>query len=214
MFGFIPLLILALLLLPALIFLFYFNVAAISFTKLGLTPSGAILLFGLSLLGSVINIPLHRQRFIIEERPILWFPFLFYYPPRVREQVIAINLGGAIIPAAFSLYLLARTPIPPVIISTLVVVWVSKSLARVTPGVGIVLPAFIPPLVAASAALILARQDAAQVAYISGALGTLIGADILNLGKIRRLGAQVVSIGGAGVYDGIFLVGVVAALLA
>ncbi|HHY46899.1 MAG TPA: DUF1614 domain-containing protein [Firmicutes bacterium] len=209
-----PLIILAILLIPALLFLFYFNIAAISFTRLGLSPSGAVLLFGLSLLGSVINIPFFRQRFIVEDKPVFWFPFLFYYPPRVREQVIAVNLGGAIVPTVFALYLLTRTPVLPAAVATAIVAWASKSLARVVPGVGIALPAFIPPLVAASVAFLLARDYAAPVAYISGSIGTLIGADLLNLGKIRRLGAQVVSIGGAGVYDGIFLVGIVAALLA
>jgi len=87
-------------------------------------------------------------------------------------------------------------------------------MARVVPGVGISLPAFIPPLVAAGSALLLASEFAAPIAYIAGSLGTLIGADLLNLEKIKNIGAQVVSIGGAGVYDGIFLVGVIAAFLA
>ena len=45
-------------------------------------------------------------------------------------------------------------------------------------------------------------------------MGTLIGADIMNLGKIQGLGAPVASIGGAGTFDGVFLVGIVAVLLA
>ncbi|MBW2109628.1 MAG: DUF1614 domain-containing protein, partial [Deltaproteobacteria bacterium] len=51
------------------------------------------------------------------------------------------------------------------------------------------------------------------VAYISGTLGTLIGADLLNLRKIYDLGAPVASIGGAGTFDGIFLNGLLAVLL-
>ena len=95
MFGLLPFVLLFILLLPALVFLFYFNVAAISFTKLGLSPEGAVLLFGLSLLGSVVNIPVVRKRVIIEDRSRPFFPFLFYYPPQVREQVIAVNFGGS-----------------------------------------------------------------------------------------------------------------------
>lgn len=212
--GLLPFIVLVILLLPALAFMFYFNLAAISFTKLGLTPSGAMFLFGLSLLGSIINIPLYRQRFVVEERPALWFPFLFYYPPRVRERVIAVNLGGAVIPTLFAIYLLGRAPLGPTVVATLLVAWLAKSLARVVPGVGITLPAFIPPLAAASLAFLLARDAAAPVAYIAGSLGTLLGADILNLPQIRRMRSEAISIGGAGVYDGIFLVGVVAALLA
>jgi uncharacterized membrane protein len=75
------------------------------------------------------------------------------------------------------------------------------------------MPAFIPPLVAAATAIILAPHHAPSVAYIAGVWGTLIGADIMNIPNFPGLGAQVISIGGAGIYDGIFLVGIIAALL-
>ncbi|HEV2170401.1 MAG TPA: DUF1614 domain-containing protein, partial [Candidatus Binatus sp.] len=52
------------------------------------------------------------------------------------------------------------------------------------------------------------------VAYISGVLGTLVGADLLNLRNLTDLGAPVASIGGAGTFDGIFMTGIVAVLLA
>jgi uncharacterized membrane protein len=42
----------------------------------------------------------------------------------------------------------------------------------------------------------------------------LLGADLARLGEIRRMGAPVASIGGAGTFDGIFLTGLVAVLLA
>ena len=41
-----------------------------------------------------------------------------------------------------------------------------------------------------------------------------IGADLMNLDKIKKLGAPVASIGGAGTFDGIFSTGVLAVLLA
>jgi uncharacterized membrane protein len=69
-------------------------------------------------------------------------------------------------------------------------------------------------LTAAAIALLLSRKAAAALAYISGTLGTLIGADLLNLGKIHGLGAPVASIGGAGTFDGIFLTSIAAVLLA
>lgn len=203
-----------LLILPALVLVFFFQVAAFSFTKLGLSPQGAVLLFGLSLLGGVINIPVSRRRFVVEEDRFSPFPFLFYYPPRVREQVVAVNLGGAVIPVLFSLYLLGRAPLLPALAATVVVTAVARALARPVPGVGISLPAFVPPLVAAAVAVLLAGDNAAPVAYIAGVWGTLVGADLLNLHRLRELGAHVLSIGGAGVFDGIFLVGLVAALLA
>jgi uncharacterized membrane protein len=52
------------------------------------------------------------------------------------------------------------------------------------------------------------------LAYVGGTLGTLIGADVLNLGRIGGLGAPIVSVGGAGTFDGIFLTGILAVLLA
>jgi uncharacterized membrane protein len=42
----------------------------------------------------------------------------------------------------------------------------------------------------------------------------MIGADLLNLGSIHGLGAPVASIGGAGTFDSIFLIGIVAVLIA
>ena len=52
------------------------------------------------------------------------------------------------------------------------------------------------------------------IAYVSGVVGTLIGADLTNLHRIADLGAPVASIGGAGTFDGVFLTGIVAVLLA
>lgn len=88
------------------------------------------------------------------------------------------------------------------------------SLAYPVRGVGIAVPWLVPPLVAAGAALLLSRRSAPSLAYIAGSLGTLIGADLLNLGKVAGLGAPIASIGGAGTFDGIFLTGILAVLLA
>jgi uncharacterized membrane protein len=201
-------------LLPFLVLVFFFQVAAFSFTKLGLSPQGAVFLFGLCLLGGIVNIPVSRRRFVIENKDAFLSSLLFYYPPRVSEQVVAVNVGGAVIPVLFSLYLLGRAPLLPTLLATFAVTVTAKLLARPVRGVGISLPAFIPPLVASLMALLLVRENAAPVAYIAGVIGTLAGADLLNLHRLRDLGAHVVSIGGAGVFDGIFLVGLVAALLA
>ena len=59
-------------------------------------------------------------------------------------------------------------------------------LADPVPGVGIAVPVFIPTIVTAVVALLLSRSDAAPLAYISGSLGTLIGADLTNLDKVAR----------------------------
>ncbi|MGB9887513.1 MAG: DUF1614 domain-containing protein [Moorellales bacterium] len=202
------------LLLPFLFMLLFFNLATFSFARLGLSPEGAVLFFLACLLGSVINLPVSRRRVVTTPRATIPF-FVFYYPPVVQEQTICVNVGGALLPTGLSLYLLAtRAPLIPSLAAVGVVALVTKVLARPITGVGITMPAFVPPLLAAVCALALSPQNPAAVAYVSGALGTLLGADLLNWGAIRRLGAQAVSIGGAGVFDGIFLVGVVAAFLA
>jgi len=100
------------------------------------------------------------------------------------------------------------------VVAVAVVAIITHVVARPVKGVGIATPAFIPPLVAALSAFLL-QSDAPQViAYVAGVLGTLIGADLSNLHLIPKLGAPVASIGGAGTFDGVFLSGIIAVLLA
>jgi uncharacterized membrane protein len=87
-------------------------------------------------------------------------------------------------------------------------------LAYPVSGLGIAIPPFVPPIAATVVALVLSPRYAAPLAYVSGSLGTLIGADLLNLDKIQGLGAPVASIGGAGTFDGIFLAGILGVLFA
>ena len=200
--------------LPIIFLLIFLNVITISFGKLGLSPEAAIFLLVATLIGGMINIPVSHRR-ITYERPLpLYSRFLYYLPPQVTHQVIAVNVGGAIIPIGFALYLLPRAPLLPTLVTTLAIIAVSRLLARLVPGVGIILPAWIPPLVSAGLAFLLARENPAPVAYIAGTVGTLIGADLLNWANFKKLGAHMISIGGAGVFDGIFLAGVIAALMA
>jgi uncharacterized membrane protein len=100
------------------------------------------------------------------------------------------------------------------LIAVAIVTGVVHLMAYPVPGIGIGVPIFIPPLFTAAVALIISREFAPPLAYIAGSLGTLIGADLLNLGKIQGLGAPVASIGGAGTFDGIFVTGIVSVLLA
>lgn len=234
------LLIICLLGIPTLFFLLYMNVAALSFESLGLSARGAFMLFAASLAGSIVNIPLKSREVVVRgsavpgmpsfRRSWAWgfpsspgtpgfpgfpdFPWFFIEPPVVRRQVLAVNLGGAIIPAVFSLYLLGRVRILPVILSTAVVSLACYAVARPIPGRGIMIPALIPPLAASISALLFAGDNPSAVAYIAGTMGTLIGADLLHIGDMLRTGPGVMSIGGAGVYDGVFLAGLIAAFLA
>ena len=218
MFGPLIPLLFSFVLLPLLVVLLQVQAVSLAFANLGLTPTSVIVIFYLSLLGSFVNIPLSRRKVRVEGKPWLPLPFpipLFYYPPLVREQVLAVNVGGAVIPILLSLYVLPNAPLAKALLATAAVSAVCFVLARPKKGVGITIPALIPPVVAALLAYLLVSDPAGRtaVAYVSGVMGTLIGADLLNLPRIHRLGAHVVSIGGAGVFDGIFLVGILAALL-
>ena len=185
--------------------------------KLGIDFGKALFALFLSLLGSVINLPL----FTLPLAPGITPPpyngwLLGPARPRPDRVIVAINLGGAIMPMLFSLYLLNRLELGllPVLLATSIVSTISYLLSRPIPGLGIAMPVFIPPMVAALCALVFAPGHSAAVAYISGTFGVIIGADVLRLKEIQRIGASVVSIGGAGTFDGIFLTGIVAVLLA
>ncbi len=193
----------------------------IAFGKLGLSPDGAfILLFG-SLAGSAINFPLfyvdsHPIPKILEvtqkARGLLRIPEL----RRAGKTLVAVNVGGCIIPLLFSGLLLLRTSVtlPTVVLGVAVVTLVSRLASRPIAGHGIGIPILIAPITAAIVALSLDAQNSAALAYISGTTGVLLGADILRLGDIRRLGVSIAAVGGAGTFDGIFLTGILAALLA
>ncbi len=201
--------------LPILFLLGYFQVLTIGFEKLGISSGATTFLLFLILIGSGINIPLTKKKLIYEEE--LRF-FGLWRVPKIRAQGLFINLGGAVVPVLLSVYFLFRVSkagfdLEPIFLATILMIIISKFLSRVIPGGGLSLPTFIPPIFSALFALILAPDFAAPCAFISGVLGTLIGADLLNLRRAQRFGGFL-SIGGAGVFDGIFLVGMVSALLA
>jgi uncharacterized membrane protein len=201
--------------LPILFLLGYFHILTIGFERLGISPEITLFLLLAILIGSAINIPIGKKKIIYTEQSRF---FGFWRIPKMEAQGLAINLGGAIIPILLSFYFLYMIwqggfDLEPILIATILMIIISKSLARIIPGVGISLPAFIPPVFSAIFALILAPNFAAPAAFVAGTLGVLIGADFLNLKKVQRLGGFI-SIGGAGVFDGIFLVGIISALIA
>ncbi len=194
-------------------------IPAVAFSKLGLSPIGGIAFYFFCLLGSLINIPVYREEIGYQEEvddfTYFFNRFFGIRIPVVQKKIIALNVGGAILPGLLSIYLLFTVDLKTSILATVIVALFSYMLSKPVKGVGIVIPAFIPPIVAALAALLFAgRENAPAVAYISEVLGTLIGADILRLNQIRRAGLTFLSVGGAGVFDGIFIVGIVAVLLA
>jgi len=189
-----------------------------AFAKIGIPAEYMMWLLLMCLFGSFINIPIKK----IPAPQLEIRELITYWGIKVRIPVympgytiIAINVGGAIIPVFISLYLIAKFGgILKIIMAIFVVALVTYHFAKPVSGLGITVPLFIPPIIAALAALILDIRHAPALAYIAGTMGTLIGADLMNLNKIKALKAPVVSIGGAGTFDGIFFTGILAVLLA
>jgi uncharacterized membrane protein len=193
-----------------------------AFVALGLPPEMAFTALLVSLIGSYINIPITR---VASGQPhqaevVRSFGIRYRVPTRyvTDSTIVAVNVGGAIVPVSISVYLLMQMPsiVVPSLIGVAIVTAIVHRFAIPVPGMGIATPMLIPPIVAAACGYFLGSSEHHRdaVAFISGVVGTLIGADLLNLRKLRDLGAPVASIGGAGTFDGIFLTGIVAVLLA
>lgn len=201
-----------------IIFSINFEIISLTFEKLGLDPSSALSLVLTSLLGSAINLPLgsiKADKPPIDQPPpfhgLLRLPAI----PFTGRTKIAVNVGGGLVPVAFSFYLLRNNEIalPQLALATAIVAAVAYRFSRPIPGFGIGMPILIAPLTAALVALLLGGEHRAPMAYIAGTIGVLLGADLLRIPDIRRLGTPVASIGGAGTFDGIFMTGLVAVLL-
>jgi uncharacterized membrane protein len=221
-----------------LLFLFMGSVFTAFFRNLivealGVPPEayGAVLF--LSLAGSYINIPLTTVEArvpIYTYREVKFWMVTWRLPQTemgIRRTYITINLGGAVVPMLISAYLVlwsipAHSPDAALsylqLLAVLAVVTYSTHRSsRIVKGLGIATPMFGPPVTTALTTMVLdlfsPLSCPAQIAYVGGTLGALIGADLLNLGKLPELGAPVASIGGAGTFDGIYLTGLISVSL-
>ena len=205
--------------------LLFGQLMASSLVKLHLSPSDAVFLTFAIVFGGLVNIPVKRivRDEVVPANPLAVFGVYGGVPQlrRVqRETIIVVNLGGCVIPTALALYELSylaaarQGTLKATAIAVAINVAVCYFLARPVPGVGILIPGLVPPLVAAATALLLAPTVAAPVAFVAGVTGTLVGADLMHLAAIKRTAVGIASIGGAGTFDGIILSGIVAAYLA
>lgn len=121
----ILLFLLFILLLPLLFFLLQMKLVGHALVKIGISSAVATLIFFLSIIGSLINIPLLSG-----------------------NQNIAINVGGAIIPLLLCIYLFPKVPILKTIIAVMISALIMNKMAQPIPMVGVTIPMFIPPLVA------------------------------------------------------------------
>jgi uncharacterized membrane protein len=231
---FLPITIVILLLILAapLIFIYLFlRLSETAFEMVGFSHWHATLAVFGSILGSMVDIPLISS-------PISSYPEWYVslmglssadVSTRFHPLFLAVNLGGCIIPILISAHLMLRHQVTlrKSLLGIGVVAAITYGAAQAIPGEGIVLPVWLSPLLAALMGLLLAKgvRRAPPLAYISGTLGTLVGADLLSLItpgilpalsplELHRAKPLILSIGGAGVFDGIFLTGIIAVLLA
>lgn len=217
----LPLFILLILLVPVALILIMLNIGFAVFEVLGFTPGITALIFLGIIIGSVINIPIHE----FTTRREIEGPALFEsgVPYRIRwresKTVLAINVGGGIIPLVLSIYFLTSIPLEAFLVTTSIVSLIAYFTSRPVTGWGVTLPMLIPPLATiAIAYAVLHLQGSlshlARLAFASGVFGVIIGADLLNLPKMRKSGAPWMSIGGAGTFDGILLTAIFATMAA
>jgi len=200
----------------------FLGLGEVAFERIGFSSFQFVLIMGGSLVGSAINVPVSEVKSVaplleIHEVRVFW---MRYRVPQVRYRqvstVVAVNVGGAVIPILVSAYILWTHPgaLPYALVGTIVTAFLVHLMAKKVRGVGIVTPALLPPFAAALIAYVLVPGSPAVVAYVSGSIGALVGADLTNLRGIAKLGAPMASIGGAGTFDGVFLTGLMAVLLA
>lgn len=211
--------ILLLLILSPLIFM---DMMLLALYKLGIPPLiGLVIIMGI-IIGSFINIPIKRYP-VNPVRDLnltrlhnlnIWLPEKFV---NKSEMVIAINVGGCLIPMALVLYQLIRLLNDGNILlpgfAIMLNIMICYRISLIMPGIGILMPAFFPGIVAALSGLLLYPENPPTVAFCAGVLGPLIGADLLHLKEIIQMRAGTSSIGGAGTFDGIVISGFVALLL-
>lgn len=194
--------------------------------QLGLTRAQSLYVAMGIFIGSLVNIPVWRIRREqpVEQRPPMMFGLQRYLPERREERrmytIIAVNLGGCVIPVLVAIYELSRLAQRSTMLLLLGLGVVALNtvvcyvIARPQEEVGITMPALVPAVVAALGAVLLVPEMAAPVAFAAGVLGPLIGADFFHLNDLGDVKTGVASIGGAGTFDGIVLSGLVATLLA
>ncbi|MCM1982034.1 DUF1614 domain-containing protein [Lyngbya confervoides] len=207
-----------LLILPLLWVAITLDIVQFAAGKLGFSPSVAFGLLILSLLGSAINLPLYQVETEIHLVPDLlsvYERFFWRLPLRQVQQVtiVALNVGGGLIPVLLALYQFTQTPAVAILLVTAIVTTVSYYSAHIVPGIGIQMSPLVAPVTAALSAFVILPAQASSVAFAGGILGTVMGADLLHLKDLEQMSAGVLSIGGAGVFDGIALCGLMALLL-
>jgi len=165
-------------LLSVVIILLLLSVTEVAFQRLGFTRLEVVLILIGTFLGSSVNISFHRitsVNRILKQEEVRFFWITYRIPHFSVEEVstiVAVNLGGAIIPTVVSLYLIRthEQQLLPALLGVTITTLVVHLVARKVPGLGITTPAFIPPLTAVLVAYLLALDAPNLVAYVAGTL--------------------------------------------
>jgi uncharacterized membrane protein len=134
----------------------------------GISSNAAIFLLLATLIGSFFNIPIAelRPEHVMSDQVVDFFG-MRYAVPVVSDwdgTVVAVNVGGAVIPTLMSIYLLAKRELwVKGVVATAFVALVIHWLADPVPGLGIAVPVFLPVVVTAIIAMLLSREDAAPL---------------------------------------------------
>ncbi|ESA38396.1 membrane protein [Leptolyngbya sp. Heron Island J] len=183
---------LAILLLLPLIFLgIAIDIVEVAVAKLGFSSTAAFWLFFAVIVGSTINIPLYRRKTeitVVSDFADFWLQQFWGIPlHRIQQEiVVALNVGGGLIPVLLALYQLTRADLVEIALVTVIVTIVSYFSAQVVPGIGIQMSPLVGPLTAALSAVLIAGNEAPAVAFSGGILGVLIGADLLHCAKLNE----------------------------
>ena len=181
-----------------LVVYYILTIIYMEFREVGFRASEVSILLFISLLVQGLNVP------------------LFYS----EDMIIAANVAGFFIPLYLTYRFIStgRLKTKTVTVAAMIVTPVAYYSSAVTES-GIIINMIYPSIVAAVISIPLSRKNwhhAGIIAYSAGSMGTFIGADLLRLRGVMEVvpvGGMIASIGGAGVLDGIFLIGLIAVLI-
>lgn len=175
--------------------LIYFGLAQRVLDRLRLSDRAALVLVGLMIVGSFIDIPI----------------------PMARGNA-AINVGGGLVPIGIAVYLLSQAGTSmewlralAATVATAIGIYLLGMLVG-EPESMVIDPLYIYPIVAGGIAYIVGRSR--RSAFVAATLG-LVLFDIFHFIRFTGAGLRTsVHIGGGGVFDAIVLSGIIAVLLA
>jgi len=205
--------------------LFILGMIGAAFIRLGFSWISALAVILLIIFGSFVNIPLyHIRRDIIRVPRNDTLDQDTGASADVWNILVSCNLGGAVIPAGVSAFLLYKailitgnSLVFSIVAGIIIVAVITFVSTRLVPGAGIQVPLLIPGLTALLAGLVLSGGTgltAAVTAFVSGTIGTLSGGNIVNLFRISDLEIPQVSVGGSGTFGAVFICCILPALIA